>query len=413
MSNTKMVHCTFCGKCQTEVKRLIAGPDCQICDECVQLCHDIIVNELGEQKPEVDTSSVPSPHELKEYLDQYIIGQDHAKRVLSVAVYNHYKRINNNALIDGVEIDKGNIFVCGPSGTGKTLLAQTIAKRLDVPIAICDATTLTESGYVGDDVESIIARLLQVADYDIEKTQRGIIFIDEIDKKSKRGDNASITRDVSGEGVQQALLKIIEGTECRVPPQGGRKHPSQEMITVNTKNILFIVSGAFVGMDKVVAKRVTKQASIGFGAEVVGNKKHNINEMYKQVESEDIIKYGLIPEMVGRLPVIAYLEELSEEQLVQVLTEPKNAIIKQYQAIFKLDGVELVFTEQALLEIAKIATTKQTGARGLRAIIEKTLMKIQFDLPELKKEGAERIVVTDHAIKGETSPEIVYEQVAA
>lgn len=410
---TKLLTCSFCGKRQDEVKKLIAGPEeIYICDECVSLCYEIVSGEeveSGDKQVFNTDNNIPSPRRIKEFLDQYIIGQDYAKTVVSVAVSNHYKRINN-PVVDDVELEKSNILLLGPTGVGKTLMAQTIARMLDVPIAITDATTLTESGYVGDDVESIIVRLLQVANYDINKAQKGIIYIDEIDKKGRKGDNASITRDVSGEGVQQALLKIIEGTEIRVPPQGGRKHPAQEMISINTKDILFIVGGAFVGLEDVVHERLTKDHSgVGFGATIKQRKKQEISDLLKKVEPEDLVKFGLIPELIGRLPVIAPLEDLTVDQLVEVLTQPKNAIVKQFVKLFKLENVELDFKQDALEEIARIANERKTGARGLRSVIEQKLIKVQYDLPDLRSEGVSKIVINKNVITGDAEPEIIKE----
>lgn len=414
MSEEKhLCECSFCGKRQTEVKKIIAGPDVWICNECVALCYDIIFKNTGGSDDVKDPNRIPTPRELKEFMDQYVIGQGNAKETIAVAVYNHYKRIQNPE-IDGVEMSKSNIFVCGSSGTGKTLLAQTIARKLDIPFTICGASSLTESGYVGDDVESILTRLLQVADYDVEKAQKGIIFIDEIDKKAKKGDNVSITRDVSGEGVQQALLKIIEGAEIRVPPNGGRKNPSQEMIVIDTKNILFFAAGAFVGIEKYVENRTNEKSSIGFGASIKSvvedkdRKKHS-GKMLEMLEPEDFISFGMIPEFVGRFPVIAVLDELTEEQLVQILTEPKNAVIRQFQALFKLDGVELEFVNDALLAIAKVADKALTGARGLRAIIEKTLTKLQYRLPDLKNDGVSKIIITEKVINDKEEPIFIHD----
>ena len=407
------LECSFCSKNQNEVKKLIAGPsNIMICDECIELCYDIIKDEESDVVS-VSMSNIPSPRQIFELYNQYVIGQEHAKKVLSVAVYNHYKRIAN-PVIDDVEIGKSNILLVGPTGTGKTLLAETTARILDVPLAITDATTITEAGYVGEDVESIVVKLLQAANYDVEKAQKGIIYIDEIDKKSRKGDSASITRDVSGEGVQQALLKLIEGTECRCPPQGGRKHPNQDMITINTKNILFIVGGAFVGLEKIIEKRTTHSNTIGFGADIRSKdqREEKNAELLRQLEPEDLVKFGLIPELVGRLPVAATLADLTEDQLVTILTEPRNAICKQYQKMFGLDKVELDFSKGALQEIAKVAKTRKTGARGLRSILEKVLLPIDFELPDLREEGVNKIIINTDTINGKP-PMKLYKQAVA
>ncbi|MEE6075633.1 ATP-dependent protease ATP-binding subunit ClpX [Avibacterium paragallinarum] len=408
MTIEQQLHCSICGKERSEVKKLIAGENGAICNECIELCHNLLVDAEKQEQVEANkTAELPTPHQIRAHLDDYVIGQDYAKKVLSVAVYNHYKRQQVGYQSNDVELGKSNILLIGPTGSGKTLLAETLARTLNVPFAMADATTLTEAGYVGEDVENVLQKLLQNCDYDIEKAEKGIIYIDEIDKITRKSENASITRDVSGEGVQQALLKLIEGTIASIPPQGGRKHPQQEMLRLDTSKILFICGGAFAGLDKIIEKRVHVGSSIGFGAEVKGEADQStLTELFTQVEPDDLMKFGLIPEFIGRLPVIAPLAELDEEALIQILTEPKNALTKQYQALFEFENVTLEFTREALVAMAKKALERKTGARGLRSIVEGLLLDTMYDLPSI--ENLEKVIIDENTVVDNEPPKMVF-----
>ena len=406
-SSDKPLYCSFCGKSQHETRKLIAGPSVYICDECIDLCNEIIRDEVQGEAPGTPSSELPIPSEIAAILDQYVIGQQKAKRTLAVAVYNHYKRLRHKGDKDDVELTKSNILLVGPTGSGKTLLAQTLARLLNVPFVMADATTLTEAGYVGEDVESIIQKLLAACNYEIDKAQTGIVYIDEIDKISRKADNPSITRDVSGEGVQQALLKLIEGTVASIPPQGGRKHPNQDFVQVDTTNILFICGGAFDGMDKVIRDR-SERSGIGFGAQVKGASDRSLSELFQDIEPDDLIKFGLIPELVGRLPVLATLDELDEATLVRILTEPKNALVKQYQKLFSMEGVELDIRPAALKAIARQALKRKAGARGLRSLLEHALIDIMYELPGLK--NVEKVVIDENVIEGTSKPLLIYSE---